>query len=107
MNKLNSWDKCKNCGGERGLHQYQTMQCPVGGVEAPGLRKQEWMTLTFQMEDDSAARIAELEAALTSIDALLEEDMGEWYSVSYEYLPTSYSNRAHIRDHVAELLEAK
>lgn len=38
---------CANCGGERGIHHYQTDQCPVGGVEAPVSRKQEYKTSTF------------------------------------------------------------
>lgn len=41
-------DKCVNCGADQGLHHYQTMQCPVGGVEAPFGREQEYMTMTFQ-----------------------------------------------------------
>jgi len=41
-------DTCKNCGGSLGLHHYQTEQCPVGGVEAPFGRVQEWKTSTFE-----------------------------------------------------------
>jgi hypothetical protein len=26
-------ENCKNCGGDKGIHHYQTMQCPVGGRE--------------------------------------------------------------------------
>lgn len=44
----NGSDKCGNCGGDRGIHQYRTEQCPVGGVEAPIDRIQEWRTSTFQ-----------------------------------------------------------
>lgn len=47
---MNTWDKCKNCGGERGLHHYETDQCPVGGREAPIGRKQEWKSTTFELE---------------------------------------------------------
>ncbi len=47
---INSWDICKNCGGERGIHHYQTNQCPVGGREAPGTQRQEYKTTTFEME---------------------------------------------------------
>ena len=63
---------CKNCGGDKGLHHWQTMQCPVGGREAPYNRKQEWMTITYQ-EDDSdeigrlLARIEKLEAQVASL----------------------------------------
>jgi hypothetical protein len=48
---------------------------------------------------------AELQSALESIDALIEEDMGEWFAVEYEYIPTVLSNRAHIRDAIAAILE--
>jgi len=47
---MNTWDKCKNCGGERGLHHFETDQCPVGGREAPIGRKQEWKSTTFEIE---------------------------------------------------------
>lgn len=43
----NGNDKCRNCGGDRAIHHYQTDQCPVGGVEASIDRKQEWKTATF------------------------------------------------------------
>ena len=49
---MNTWDKCKNCGGERGLHHYETDQCPVGGREAPIGRKQEWKSTTFEIEPE-------------------------------------------------------
>ena len=47
---MNTWDKCKNCGGEHGLHHYQTDQCPVGGREASVGRLQEWKTTTFELD---------------------------------------------------------
>ncbi len=59
---MNAGDICKNCGGERGLHHYETNQCPVGGREAPIGRKQEWKMTLFEAEDNSAARIAALES---------------------------------------------
>lgn len=46
----NGNDKCKNCGGDEAIHHYQTDQCPVGGVEAPVGREQEWKTSTFAAE---------------------------------------------------------
>lgn len=58
--------KCKNCGAEQALHHYKTMQCPVGGREAPIDRKQEWMSLTFQPETESDL--------LTRIEALEEQE---------------------------------
>ena len=38
---------CCNCGGSFGIHHYKTIQCPVGGIESPIDRKQEWMSTTF------------------------------------------------------------
>jgi hypothetical protein len=64
---MNSYDKCKNCGGERGLHHFETDQCPVGGREAPIGRRQEWKTTTFGKEDDNA----ELEPDLTNAYAVI------------------------------------
>jgi hypothetical protein len=43
---MSKYDRCRNCGGDAGIHHYQTDQCPVGGVEAmDGL--QEWKASTF------------------------------------------------------------
>lgn len=62
---------CKNCGHWRGLHHYETMQCPKGGEAAPG-RKQEWLKTTYcedtQPEKD---RIAQLEARITQLESRL------------------------------------
>jgi hypothetical protein len=41
-------DTCANCGGGKGLHHYRTDQCPVGGVEAPDGKLQEWKDSTFR-----------------------------------------------------------
>lgn len=41
-------DTCANCGGGQGLHHYHTNQCPVGGVEAPDGRQQEWKTSVYR-----------------------------------------------------------
>jgi len=49
---MNAWDKCKNCGGDYGLHHYETDQCPVGGYEAPIGRKQEWRSTTFERNNE-------------------------------------------------------
>lgn len=51
-------DICKNCNGDKGLHHYETMQCPVGGREANIGQKQEWMTTTYL--EDNTGEIEEL-----------------------------------------------
>lgn len=43
--------KCKNCGGDKGIHHYQTNQCPVGGREAPVGKKDEYMASTFESNE--------------------------------------------------------
>lgn len=69
--------RCKNCGADQGLHHHETMQCPVGGREAPIGRKQEWMATTYQ-EDDSEERaelrklVGSLEDTLLLVDRLKE-----------------------------------
>ena len=73
-------DQCKNCHGWKGIHHYQTMQCPVGGMESPIHVKQEYMTSTFEQDDDDTyeavggyiTRIRELEAALDLSTRYLE-----------------------------------
>jgi len=88
---MNTYDKCKNCGGEYGLHHFETNQCPVGGREAPIGRKQEWKTTTFEKEDDSATVIA----ALTEfIKEVFDEMDGEnsWIIAN----PERYASHRHF-----------
>jgi len=68
---MNTWDKCKNCGGERGLHHFETDQCPVGGREAPIGRKQEWKSTTFEIETES--EVDELRKSIKDLLARVEE----------------------------------
>ena len=71
-------DTCKNCGGWKGLHKWDTMQCPRGGVEAPVGKPDMWMTSTFEDDSPSAQdkRIDDLEEKIkllrTQVDDLLE-----------------------------------
>jgi len=51
---MNGSDKCANCGGDRGIHHYQTEQCPVGGVEAHVDRPQEYKTSTFKQAHEAS-----------------------------------------------------
>lgn len=63
---MNTWDKCKNCGGDRGIHHYETDQCPTDEREAPIGRKQEWKSTTFEIETES-----EVDELRKSINGLL------------------------------------
>ena len=79
---MNTSDKCKNCGGDRGIHHYQTNQCPVGGREAPIGRKEEWKSTTFEIEpesevdelrkavDELLARVVELEVQVECLQSV-------------------------------------
>lgn len=40
--------QCKNCGGAREIHAYNTFACPVGGVEAMSGNTQEWTNRTYE-----------------------------------------------------------
>jgi len=44
------------------------MQCPVGGIEAPISQTQEYMTTTFEVEDDTKARVIALEAKIEELE---------------------------------------
>jgi hypothetical protein len=57
---------CKNCGASKGLHHWQTMQCPLGGHEQPVGKPDLWTSETYLEQNDDIdilfARVAELEA---------------------------------------------
>lgn len=84
---MNTWDKCKNCGGNYGIHHYKTNQCPVSGREAPIGRKQEWKTTIFELEtnnkDEEIACLRELIRGL-SLVAEHALDGGEFNGVVRE-----------------------
>lgn len=60
---------CANCGADKGLHHYETEQCPKNGMEEyrEG-RKQEWEDTTWQ---DSGYKNLE-KAAPALLEALIE-----------------------------------
>ena len=66
-------DTCRNCGGDEGLHHYQTMQCPVGGVEANINHKQKYMTSRYEQESDDLAACRDALAAQMSETESLRE----------------------------------
>ena len=51
-------ENCKNCGGGEGIHHYETMQCPFGGVEANDIHKQIYVATHFEPENDNAIKYA-------------------------------------------------
>lgn len=84
---MNTNTKCKNCGGDYGIHHYQTDQCPVGGRECSINQKQEYKSTTFEVETESEvdelrksvkdllARVEELEMKVDSLKS--ESDLAE------------------------------
>lgn len=64
---MSTLDKCKNCGGDRGIHHYETDQCPVGGREAPI----KWKLTTFELENDY--EVEELRKSFTDLLARFEK----------------------------------
>jgi hypothetical protein len=71
---MNTSDKCKNCGGDRGIHHYQTDQCPVGGRECSINQKQEYKSTTFEVETENevAQLRKELLARIEKLEAQVE-----------------------------------
>jgi hypothetical protein len=53
---------------------------------------------------EQAEEIQRLHNLVESLNAIIEEEMGEWYGVEYAYLPVSLSNIAHMRDAIHEEL---
>jgi hypothetical protein len=47
-------DYCMNCGAWKGLHRYDTQQCPKNGLEAPVGKIQEWESSVFEMDPRGA-----------------------------------------------------
>jgi hypothetical protein len=67
-------DRCVNCGGWKGLHHFETNQCPRNGVESPVGKKQTWQDSVYQEEDTRDETIAHLRSRLASLEAGREAD---------------------------------
>lgn len=63
-------DICTNCGHWKGLHHFETNQCPAGG-EAPVGRKQNWLMSIYQAPDKRDATIAAQAATIAQLRAEL------------------------------------
>ena len=77
--------QCSRCGY---LYGSQTYTHKLNDAEA--VRAQQ------------AERIEKQDALIQSIDALIQEEMGEWYSVEHGYVPVSMANLSHMRNAIAE-----
>jgi len=97
---MNTYDKCKNCGGEYGLHHFETNQCPVGGREAPIGRKQEWKTTTFEKEDDSATVIAALTEFIKEVFDEMDYSKSRKIRLPQALCKNSIKSQIHIVKHL-------
>jgi len=72
---------CDNCGYSRGLHHYQTLQCPAGG-EVPVWKTQEWMDSVFSLSgllaERDQLRVA-LQSLLGALPAYPNLATGKWF----------------------------
>lgn len=59
-------DTCKNCGGWKGIHHYETGQCPINGKEAPLGQKEVYTFTKFEpvTEETTPATKAQLDALI-------------------------------------------
>ncbi|MDR1046634.1 MAG: hypothetical protein LBL64_02585 [Treponema sp.] len=86
---------CKNCGGGRGIHHWETMACPANGEDQTGNRKQEYTGTNFDPQDFfGSLEVADSRtlfddyflAALASVSAIFSSD-GLTQSEVEELLP--------------------
>lgn len=67
---------CKNCGGDEGIHHFETGQCPVGGREASTGHRQEWKWTTFESEDNKVEKLRkdvnELSRRVADLEAMIK-----------------------------------
>lgn len=69
MGKLDN-NLCANCGADSGLHRFDTLQCPQGGVEETRFDRYTGKYLVQQWEET---------VFLGQLDAVLEKDAKEIY----------------------------
>lgn len=76
---------CANCGGEEGLHQYETLRCPKGGREAPVGRPDVWQNTFWddgKTEDDIETLKANIDAVHLIVKNLMKriEDLERYHN---------------------------
>ena len=65
---------CKNCGGEEGLHEYETLRCPRNGQECMPNRVQLWQNTFWndgKTEDEIELLNMKVALLLTSVENLI------------------------------------
>lgn len=69
---------CRNCGGEEGLHEYDTLRCPRNGQESPLGRRQLWQDTFLDMSDEIPLlniKIDGLENRIATLERVLTEHL--------------------------------
>jgi hypothetical protein len=88
---------CRNCGGEEGLHEYETLRCPRNGQESPVGRPQLWQNTFWddgKVEDDIETLKAEISLLRQAIDNLSKN-----YDVLEEKIWSSITEHEHSNHH--------
>lgn len=62
---MNNLTICQNCGGEEGLHEYETLRCPRNGQESPIGRKQLWQDTFWLLPDH---KVDDLKSTIASME---------------------------------------
>jgi len=106
-------DECINCGAWKGLHDYETNQCPRNGQEAPLGKLQEWDNTVYQ-EDNTAelrAKIAEQAATIARLTAANESMQEDAVQNTYAFGQMLHANKEQaaeieqIKEQVQETLD--
>ena len=94
-------EKCINCGAEISLHQYETNKCPLGGIEAPVGKRQQWVNTVFELPDNRDEIIKQLKQENKQLKELLKD--------LYRCIddPTSIEHTKDVMFQVRELLKSK
>jgi len=79
-----STDKCLNCGADNGLHRYDDLACPRGGIEASVGREMLWDRTHFEIDSPLKSLEAQLKIATEALEyyyrmrAVCQHDDSSW-----------------------------
>jgi len=65
---------CRNCHGEQGIHQYETLRCPRNGMESAWDRPQLWQE-TFWNDGKNEEDIETLRADISALHLIIQNLM--------------------------------
>ena len=100
---MNNLTVCENCGGEEGLHEYDTLRCPRNGQESIIGRKQLWQDAFWKRPDkrieQMRAQIDQLKKDATLADATYLDHLAALRAMAAEI--------AALKARIAELTKCK